>query len=298
MKSIKSVLALAVFSFILLACSQDSEIIDESFDLTVTVDTPIQNQVPHYSFDTNEKGIYHGIIVSTTTQSRGKIWINMGNDTQYYAFIKMVDGDEVFFDLIPQVETQNTIASVYKFEGIAGSFELDLTDFNMPIVNEATMNNHEFFISVAKSRSSSMASSITATFQEIGNPSFGGTWSLIADGTITSPNGNNGDGVTSLVITMGGSVYYDYTFDNFNVLECLGIVDFVPTINANGIENYVIIDNQTSPMADGMLKWSLGYNAIESDYMKWMFCQIVPAGEFSWIDNDGTNMKVGTILID
>ena len=87
MKPIKSVFALAVFSFLLLACSQENEIIDESFDLTVIVDTPIQNQTPHYSFDNNERGIYHGIIVSTTTESRGKIWINMGNDTQYYAYI-------------------------------------------------------------------------------------------------------------------------------------------------------------------------------------------------------------------
>jgi len=298
MKPIKSVLALAVFSFILLACSQESEIIDESFDLTVTVDTPIQNQVPHFSFDNSEKGIYHGIIVSTTTQSRGKIWINMGNDTQYYAFIKMVDGDEVFFDLIPQVETQNTIASVYRFEGTVGSFELDLTDFNVPIVNEGTMNNHEFFISVAKSRSSGMASSVTATIEEDGNPSFGGTLSLMADGSIINPNGMNGEGITSLIVTINGEVYTDTVFDNFNVFDCLGISDFVPTINVNGIPNFVISDNQTAEIADGMMKWSLGYDAIESDYMKWMFCQIVPAGEFSWIDNEGTNMKVGTIILD
>ena len=298
MKSIKSILALVVFSFFLLACSQESEIIDERFDLTVTVDTPIQNQVPHISFDNTEKGIYHGIIVSTTTQSRGKIWINMGNDTQYYAFIKMVGGDDVYFDLIPQVETQNTIASVYKFEGTEGSFELDLTDFNVPVVNEATMNNLAFFINVAKSRSSGMASSVTATIEEDGNPSFSGTLSLIADGTILNPNGMNGEGITSMIVTLNGEVYTDTIFDNFNVSDCLGISDFVPSINVNGISNYVISDNQTAEIANGMMKWSLGYDAIASEYMKWMFCQIVPAGEFSWIDNQGTNMKVGTIVLD
>lgn len=298
MKYLKSVLALAVFSFLLIACNQENENIEESFDLTASLDIPIKDQIPHFSFDNSERGIYHGIIASTTNQSRGKIWINMGNDSNYNAYVAMVGGDELYFDMVPEAETQYTNPSIYRFAGISGGFVIDLTNFNQPLVTEVIVNNHEFHISVVKSRSTRMASSATATFQEFDNPLFGGTWNLISDGTIVDPNGNNGEGITALIVTMDGNVYTDVEFDNFNALNCLGNADFVPTINTNGIPNYIIVDNQTTPMAIGMAKWSLGFDPIENNYIKWMFCQVLPAGEFSWINNAGTTMKVGSIVLD
>jgi hypothetical protein len=298
MKHLKTLFAPAVFSFLLLACSQENDTIDESFNLTAPIYQSANNQIPGESFDNSEKGIYFGIIASGEDQSRGKIWINVGNDTQYNAYAEMAGGKIIQFNLQSETRERATATSSYIFTNNQGTLKLDLTNFNEPILSNVMLNNRSYFSTIVKSRSHNRASAITATFSEFDNPVFGGTWNLISDGSITNPNGINGEAITSLMITMGTQVFIDNNFDNYDASYCLGVADFVPTLSANSVANTVMCDYQTTLMAGGIVKWSLGYDPLESDYIDWRWCEVIDSGNFSWTNLAGTYSRLGSIIID
>ena len=298
MKHFKTLFAPAVFSFLLLACSQENDSIDESFNLTAQINQTANNQIPAVSFDNSEKGIYFGVIASGEDQSRGKIWINVGNDNQYNAYAEMVGGKIVKFNLQTETREQAATTSTYIFTNTQGTFKLDLTDFNEPILTNVVLNSKSYFSNIVKSRSHNRASAVTATFVDYDDSEFGGTWNLVSDGSITNPNGINGEAITSLMITMDTQVFVDNTFDNYNASYCLGVSDFVPTLSANSIANTVMSDYQATLMAGGITKWNLGYDPIESDYIDWRWCQVITSGNFSWTNLAGTFTRVGSIVLD
>ena len=298
MKHLKTLFAPAVLSFLLLACSQENDTIDDNINLTAPIYQTANNQIPSESFDNSENGIYFGVIASGEDLSRGKIWINVGNDNRFNAYVEMVGGKIIQFELQDEKREEAATTSTYTFTNSAGSFKLNLSNFNEPIVNNAVFNGASYFTNLVKSRSHNRASAITATFQEIGNSEFGGTWNLISDGSITDPNGINGQAVTSLMITMGTQVFIDNSFDNFNASYCLGVVDFVPTLSANSVANTVMCDYQTSLMAGGIAKWSLGYDPLEDDYIDWRWCEVISSGTFAWTDLAGTYSRIGWIVMD
>ncbi len=298
MKHLKTLFAPAVLSFLLLACSQENDSIDESFNLTAPIQQTANNQIPSESFDNSENGIYFGVIASGVDRSRGKIWINVSNDNQYNAYVEMVSGKIIQFDLQDETKEQAATTSTYIFTNSVGSFVLDLNNFNQPIVTNAVFNGTSYFTNLVKSRSHNRASAITTTFEEFDDTGFGGTWNLISDGSTSNPNGNNGEAITSLMITMGSQVFIDNSFDNFDASNCLGIVDFVPTLGANSVVNTVMCDYQTSGMAGGIAKWSLGYDPLEDDYIDWRWCEVMSSGAFQWTDLAGTITRVGWIIMD
>lgn len=298
MKHLKTLFAPAVFSFLLLACSQENDTIDESFNLTAQINQTANNQVPSVSFDNSEKGIYFGVIASGEDQSRGKIWINVGNDNHYNAYSEMVGGKIVQFNLQAETREQATATSTYIFTNTQGTFKLDLNNFNEPLLTDIVLNSKSYASNIVKSRSHNRASAVTATFVDYDDTEFGGTWNLISDGSITNPNGINGEAVTSLMITMGTQVFVDTTFDNYNASYCLGVADFVPTLSANSVVNTVMCDYQTTLMAGGTAKWSLGYDPLESDYIDWRWCEVIASGNFTWTDLAGTFGRAGSIILD
>jgi hypothetical protein len=298
MKYIKTLFAPAVFSFLLLACSQESEVVDEGFNHTAPVYQTANNQIPSESFDNSEDGIYFGVIASGIDMSRGKIWINVGNDNRYNAYVEMVGGKVIQFQLQGEAREEAGTTSTYKFTNSGGSFILNLSDFNAPIITNALFNNTSYFTNLVKSRSHNRAAAVTTTFQEIDNIEFGGTWNLISDGSITDPNGINGEAVTSLMITMGTQVFIDNSFDNYDASYCLGVQDFVPTLSANSVTDTVMCDYQTTFMAGGIVKWSLGYDPLEEDYIDWRWCEIISSGTFRWTNQAGTFIREGWIVMD
>jgi hypothetical protein len=298
MKHLKTLFAPAVFSFLLLACSQENDSIDESFNLTAPIYQTANNQIPNESFDNSENGIYFGVIASGVDRSRGKIWINVNNDNRYNAYVEIVGGKIIQFELQDETREQAAATRKYIFKNSVGSFKLNLNNFNEPKVTNAVFNGTSYFTNLVKSRSHNRASAITTTFEEIDNSEFGGTWSLISDGSITNPNGMNGEAVTSLMITIGTQVFIDNSFDNYDASYCLGVVDFVPTLNANFAVETVMCDYQTTLMAGGMVKWSLGYDPSEDDYMDWRWCEVKTSGTFVWTSLAGTFTRVGWIMMD
>ena len=298
MKHFKTLFAPAVFSFLLLACSQENDSIDDSFNLTAPIYHTPNNQIPSESFDNSENGIYFGVIASGVDRYRGKIWINVGNDNRYNAYVEMVSGKIIQFSLQDETKEQAATTSTFIFTSSLGSFKLDLSNFNKPIVTGAVFNGIDYFTNLVKSRSHNRASAITTIFEETGNSEFGGTWNLISDGSITDPNGINGEAVTSLMITMGTQVFIDNSFDNFDASYCLGVADFVPTLSANSVVNTVMCDYQISLMAGGVVKWSLGYDPLEDDYIDWRWCEVISSGKFNWTNFAGDHTRLGTIVID
>jgi hypothetical protein len=146
--------------------------------------------------------------------------------------------------------------------------------------------------------SNSLASSTTATFTEIGNPSFSGTWSLIADGSIVNPNGNNGSGVTSLLIVIDGETIEDFEFDSFNATGCLGNSSYYPTLNTFGMTDFVVCDYQTTSFAGGTAKWNLSFDQNTQGYMNYFLCENASSGTFTWTSADGSIYKIGEIIMD
>jgi hypothetical protein len=299
MRHLKTLFVSTLFSFLLLSCSQENDSIDKGLNYTVEGYITANNQIPNEIFDVSENGIYFGVIASGMDKSRGKIWINVGNDDRYNAFVEMVGGKIIQFVSQPGTRGLSETVSTYLFTNSEGSFILDLRNFNEPKISSAAFNDTSYFVNIIKSRSYNRSSTaVTAIFEEIGNPAYGGTWNLISDGSITNPNGINGEGITSLMITMGTQVFIDNSFENYDASYCLGVADFVPTLNANGVTDTVMCDYQATFMAGGIVKWNLGYDPLEEDYIDWRWCEILTAGTFRWTNPASTLIKVGWIILD
>ncbi len=91
-------------------------------------------------------------------------------------------------------------------------------------------------------------------------------------------------------------VKYCNTYDDASY--CLGIVDLVPTLAANSVVNTIMCDYQTTFMAGGIVKWSLGYDPLAADYIDWRWCEVISSGTFRWTDPTSTFIREGWILLD
>lgn len=297
MKRLIPAYALVCATIFLASCTQDQDIMETDSNLLADA-ILLKDELPNKSYDTSKKGLYHGVVAAANSTSRGKIWINLSNNANYYALIELVSGEEMAFKLKPQFMIKSTVPTIYEFTGDSGSFIFDVSDISNPQIHELVLNSQNYFSQVVKSMSYNMASSATAVFTETGNPAFTGTWSLLADGTISSPNGNGGDGITSVMVVYLGEFFEDFDFDSYNASVCLGNGSYVPTLNSFGTPGFTISDYQTTAFANGMAKWNLSYDPNTSSYMNYLLCQPESAGTFSWSSIDGTIVKYGEIILD
>ncbi len=296
MKRLKSTYAWVCLIMLVVSCSQDNE---DSYNIDTTANALLlKNQQALETNDTSTYGLYHGTVLSATTTSRGKIWVNIANDGNYYALVELVSGEELAFKLKPSFITKSALTTVFEFEGEGGSFIFDVSDINQPQLSELSLNGEEFFSQIVKSYSYNMASSATATFSETGNPSFSGTWSLIADGSVVNPNGNSGDGITSVMVVISGEVFEDFDFDAFDASTCLSNANYIPTLNSYGVPGFTISDYQTTMFANGMTKWNLSYDPVGVTYMNYLSCSTESSGTFYWSSIDGLITKYGDIMLD
>jgi hypothetical protein len=287
-----------LFVLVTLSCSQENDATNENTSLVFTNISTLKDQVPNALLDNSIEGIYHGVVASGTTQSRGKIWVNVANNSDYNALIELVDGSTFEFSLDPASVVEAATMTIFEFVSSEGHFTLDLNDPEAPEISNIVLLNESFFGRVVKSMSNNMASSATATFSESGNPSFSGTWNLLADGSIFDPNENGGDGITSLLITINGDLVEDFDFNDFNAMACLSNASYVPTLNSYGVADYTICDYQTSAFAGGTAKWYLSYDQSGAVYMNYFACEPTSSGTFIWTSDDGIVTKIGEIILD
>jgi len=277
------------------SCSKDS---DYSTETSLDSAHLLHEQLPESAFDETIKGVYLGAVQSASTNSRGKIWVNIAQKGVYNALIRMSSGESFTFQLRTEFGTPTEATSIFQFIGDDGTFSIDLRDFLNPVINDLSLNGENFYSHLVKSMSSNPASVATAVFLEFSDPMFNGTWSIIGDGTVVNPNGDNGDGITSVMVVYDGVSYTDTAMDLINAGSCLGNGSYVPTINSFGVTGSVVSDYQNTAFAGGMSKWDLGYDADTDTYMNYMNCNAVVSGTFSWTSGDGIIMKSGEIIMD
>ena len=257
MKHLKSFLALALFSFFLVSCTQDSETVDASLDLTAEINVPIQEQTGKAAFDSSSRGLYHGFYTSGMAQSNGRIWINLGNDGRFNALVEIDGGGTYIFELAP-TGTQDSNPDVYRFTNAAGSFLLNVTNPVSPKITAATLNNMIHLGTVVKSTSTRIPVTITGTFAG----GLSGTWNLMGNGGTTDGIPDT-EIITSVEVTYtpggGGApiMKIDTTFEP--ILDCF-IGGSQPY--TGGFEpNDVSANGQTSDFGgSGMTSWSLFFN--------------------------------------
>jgi hypothetical protein len=216
----------------------------------------------------------------------------------FNALIQLTSGESYVFEAKAELIGSNGQLPLIEFVGVNGDFRIDLSNIQNPLINDLTINGEAYYSHLVKSMSSNPASVATAVFLEFSDPMFNGTWSIIADGSVVNPNGDNGDGITSVMVVYEGVSYTDNSMDLINVGSCLGNGSYVPTINSFGVTGSVVSDYQNTAFAGGMSKWDLGYDADTDTYMNYMNCNAVVSGTFSWTSADGIIIKTGEIIMD
>ncbi len=270
-------------------CSVESVSEDDLHsNVIIAVQSSIKEQTPNVRFDHSEKGLYHGIIASGTNQKRGKIWVNIDNNSLYEAYVEMVDGAKISYQL--NKEDFNVNARTYKFDSDRGSFTINLEDSKHPVFYDTTIDDEPFFAHVLKGTNNRMPISYTGTFTD--NAALSGTWNLISSG-IPAPEGFGYETISSAVVTFNGSMLTDTVGENFNY-PCVANPSFTPQMGSiPGNPNGVIAHNQMSDF-NGVTTWDIStagglyYNNT---------CQVIGAGSFSWTSVSGIT-KTGTIFID
>ncbi len=256
-----SMLALAVC----FGCSQDEGSTADATDASLVINSSQRSvnqltEVPNRDFDTSNKGMYHGIIVTQDLSLHGKIWINLGNDGNYNATVVTDQGKELaFFANHPSVDTAKERGILFK--GERGSFVFDNSDLNRPIATEVIINNIPGFIQSVKDRSTQRASAVLGTYVDFNDATFTGTWDLITDGT-TNPTFFDLPNLTQVcVLGPGGAMFVDEVFETFDY-PCFGVMGVGPVFHAAGGSfggiNEFIAQDQTANWVGLDATYSLG----------------------------------------
>lgn len=243
----------------------NTETLDTTQELTIQqelnaqLDVVASDQEPLEFFDNSKEGIYHGVIASGETQSRGKVWLNLGNNTEYTATIKMVDGATSEFIGVKEIEDGITS---YFFSGDTGSFRVTENTVNRPEITEVIMNDLPYFMYAIKSTSQRTAVSYTGTFGVIAGGDETGTWNIIANGEM-SPNSPLGGGIaiTDVMVTFNGTTQIDTNIETGN-FTCFTAENWIPTVDLNGPNDGIIAFDQESSFFGGNITWDLAYSLI------------------------------------
>lgn len=229
-------LSLAVLALVLVGCTSDSETNPES-EIFVNLET----FVPDASLDTSFKGKYVGYFGHHTNQKlQGNIFVNAGQHGQYGALVNFKRGGSYKFTGTPVSRD----GAIINFEGDAGSFVLDLNDFEGNIETMVSLNdeNTEGYLVIRKATASRMPVTFLGTYVDSGDAAFTGDWSLMTDGTdveTTAPVTLPGfpfpldvtvttQNLAALSITHSGvaTPFTDSTFETNTATDCFD--DLVP----------------------------------------------------------------------
>jgi len=292
MKHLNSFIALAMFSFFLVSCTQDSETVDAGLDLTAEMSTSIKTQKANATFDNSKEGIYHGTFTSGTAQSNGKVWVNLGNDTKYSAIVELTNGTAYNFELVNSSDRESNTTS-YKFVNENGSFIIDVSNHEFPLLKEASLNDVVHLSTMFKHTSQNRTLVVNGTFA--GDKA--GTWNLSYDETGSVPLTPDSFPLEMVEVFYMGSMFTDAVFETMAVPDCTwgGSQVYYGNPNAFGGADPkdMCVNEQTSDFA-GMTTWSLHHSSTFGGYITCPGGVIVASGTWS---RDG-GATTGTILID
>lgn len=284
----KKLFLLITMVALVMSCSEDNLETETDLVKQQNIGLNAKQQKPLSALDNDNKGLYLGVYVSGSTTERGLIWVNLGNNDDYTAVVEMRNGKTHIF----KGEPTSMGESNYHFEAKNAQFDVILEN-DVPVIENASLNNELFFGEIVKDRSNVRALALTGTFIS-DDTNVSGTWNLIADGSIPNPNGFNGEGITSAIVTWQGNVYTDTSFENYN-FPCISDPDFVPIIlnfDPNIEPDSPYASDQTSDF-NGPTTWDLFVNIDGGTEYLDTNCNGVPSGRFI---NNGT--ITGSVFID
>lgn len=278
---------------LMLSCSKETlDSPEAAFTLETSNLNSIAIQIPNSKLDNSAKGIYHGIVASGTTLSRGKIWVNLGNDSSYTAIVEMVGGQHYNYTL--DLSASDKEMNRFVFVNKKSSFTIDTSDFLQPILENVVLDQEPYFASAVKGTNNRMPFSLTGTFiEDVAGATFSGTWNLISSG-VTAPEGFGYELIGQTVVTFNGNMFTDSTMEQFNY-PCIGN----PAFNAQlgdfvGNANAIIAHSQTSNF-NGTTNWDLG--TANGDYYN-NSCSLISSGSFSWTSATSGTTRNGLVFID
>ncbi|WP_299680113.1 hypothetical protein [uncultured Dokdonia sp.] len=226
---------------------------------------------PQSRFNTNAKGMYHGIIVSSDTEIHGKIWINLENDGKYNAIVVTNTDDKLsFFGNMGRALSKNSFSEI-TFVGERGSFVYDVSDYNNPIATAVVIDGKEGYIETVKDRSDQRADVALGTYVDTDDATFAGTWDLMTDGTLDPIIGLP---ILTQTCTVGptGAMFTDMTMEPFDWSCFVGSVQtFTPIFARFGDPNNPLSGNefwaqgQTLAIGDTNASYSIGVSTMVSD---------------------------------
>ena len=265
------------------------------------MDMPAEDQTPATQLDTTKQGIYNGVVASGHTQSRGKVWINLGNNTQYTATVKMVDGETMSFQGVRK-STRTGVS--YLFANDNGSFTVTENTVRRPEITDVMLNNEPYFMYAVKRRGGNTSNifgsaTYTGTFQEDGGSRMG-TWNIMADGSNLNPNFMFGNGISDLMVTFNGTMEGDTTFEASPNFTCLGNsnpwIPIADLFEADG--DGVLAFEQSSTLFGGTVTWDLGFSSgLLGGYVDVNCDNSATSGIYTFTGPGGANLT-GTINID
>jgi hypothetical protein len=316
MKHLNSTLALVMFSFFLVSCTQDNDNMDESLDLT-TQDAINLTKIIDPStaraaaqFDNTTNGIYKGIFVSNDLSYHGVLTVNLGNDGRYNAILEYGEGQGKKIGFLGEQSNNDGSSNIYEFRGKNGGFTIDLSNQTSPIITKATIDGQTAQGKLLKETSQNQVRAVLGTFEDSNDTSFNGTWDFLTSGTrvVTVPTGLAPPNpaavnvtvniVADVVLTKGGMTFNDNSMESFTVssgCNALLLPTGVQTPFVSGpqslggifmIDEYAAPD-QTSIFLGEVATWNLVYSTYQDSYFNGD-CSSSSSGSWSWKGRTGT----------
>ncbi|MBV1923170.1 MAG: hypothetical protein KUG68_03985 [Flavobacteriaceae bacterium] len=254
MKIIKFI-TLAMSTVLFIACSkEDVESIKSAHLEQIISEVSIKDQIPQLQFDDRKEGVYLGIITSTTTLKRGKIWINAGNDTHYNVIVEIEGGAEYKLHL-ESSSNQIPDTTIFNFSDAENYITLDVTNIDSPILLDAFIEDEHLSSYIVKVKNGRRAFAWTGIYHSPANPNISGTWNMITDGTPAPSQFNGWEIVSAAAVTYQGVLRTDTSMEDSDFTCFFGVPTFIKPVSS---ADQFFVWGQTSNFP-ATVSWSVGY---------------------------------------
>lgn len=308
MKKIFLLLGLSVMIF---SCQPEESISTEDNQVIIDL-VQIQNDLqltPNAIFNSERIGLYKGVFASNDMEYHGVLSINVNNNGSYNALLKTTD-NQLFGFIADNRITKNH--RVILFQGNDGSFELDITDIDNPLISNAIFKDRISQGKVLKETSENRVMVSLGTYIDDNDASFNGTWDLISNNTevLEIPTGLVFPSTISVtvnivsevvLITSNGGMFSDSMMESFTAgINCGNNLPpgtqapfFTgPQVVFGQMINEYAMSSQSSTYLGEVSNWTFNYSLFQGDIYYDADCNVIPAGTWSW------NGRTGSILLD
>ncbi len=310
---------------LLMSCSTDSNN-ESNYDEPEILD--LVAHVADSSFDKDYRGKYVGVFGHyLNSDLHGKIYVNVAMDSRYAAIIELVDNTTLRFS---GTRLSRSNPNVIKYEGSEGSFIIDFSDYENPVITNVLMNGEEEpgYIVLTKAKSGKQPDVMMGAYEETGNTVFNGNWDLITDpatNTLTpfsfpasgfTVTGNaETQEINMLVVSHVGSatpltMTDPNDFDTNAAIACAPAGITIPTTQPvlidiiitgpfplGNVGRAISAGGQTSTINGSLASWSLNYTpeisfAGQAATYSTDACATATSGTWSWNGRTGTNTVI------